>query len=400
MGEGIKEAVISKKRGGTMNLLKNNILEELLKEHEKPCLSIYQPTHRHRPEKQQDPIRFRNLLNELEKSLRKTFQTHKTEPLMEPFYALAENFQFWNYTLDGLAVFGAPGFFRFYSFQRSVPELIVAADNFHTKPLLRILQSADRYQILALSRDKIRLFEGNRDILDELEPPEEVPRTLTKALGEELTEPHLTVSAYGDGPGSTAPMYHGHGGRPDQIDIDTERFFRAVDRAVLKHVSNSSGLPLMLAALPEYHGIFRQISRNPFLMKKGVEKNPDAFSLDELRDQAWQVVLPEYLARLNQLIERFDEAKPKDLGSDQVPKVAEAAVGSRVETVLIEADRRVPGRLNIQTGEIQFNNSSTPETNDLLDDIAQLVLKLRGNVVVVPAENMPSSTGIAAIYRF
>jgi hypothetical protein len=383
-----------------MNLLKNNILEELLKEYEKPCLSIYQPTHRHRPEKQQDPIRFRNLLNELEKSLRKTFPAHKTEPLMEPFYALAENYQLWNYTLDGLAVFGAPGFFRFYRFQRSVPELIVATDNFHTKPLLRILQSADRYQILALSRDKIRLFEGNRDVLDELEPPEEVPRTLTEALGEELTEPHLTVSSYGDGPGSTAPMYHGHGGRPDQIDIDTERFFRAVDRAVLKHVSNSSGLPLMLAALPEYHGIFSQISRNPFLMKKGVEKNPDAFSLDELRDQAWQVVLPQYLARLNQLIARFGEAKPKDLGSDQVRKVAEAAVGSRVETVLIEADRRVPGRLDIQTGEVQLENSSTPETNDLLDDIAQLVLKLGGNVVVVPTENMPSSTGIAAIYRF
>jgi hypothetical protein len=383
-----------------MNILKNNILAELLKEREKPCLSIYQPTHRHRPEKQQDPIRFHNLLNELEKSVSKTFPTLKTEPLMEPFHALADNHQLWNYTLDGLAVFGAPGFFRFYRFQRSVPELVVATDNFHTKPLLRILQSADRYQILALSRDKIKLFEGNRDVLDELEPPEEVPRTLTEALGEELTEPHLTVSAYGDGPGSSAPMYHGHGGRPDQIGIDTERFFRAVDRAVLKHISNPSGLPLMLAALPEYHGIFRQISHNPFLMKKGVEKNPDAFSLDELREQAWQVVLPQYLDRLDQLIARFGEAKPKNLGSDQLPQVAEAAVGSRVETLLVEADRRVPGGLDVQTGEIQLENLATAETNDLLDDLAQLVLKLGGNVVVVPAENMPSSTGIAAIYRF
>jgi hypothetical protein len=382
-----------------MDNLNNKHLEELLNEHEKPCLSVYQPTHRHRPEKQQNPIRFRNLMNELEKALHKKFPTQQIQPLMEPFHALTSNTQFWNYTLDGLAVFGAPGFFRFYRFQRPVPELVVAADTFHTKPLLRILQSADRYQILALSRDKVRLFEGNRDVLDEVGTVEGVPRTLTEALGEELTEPHLTVSQYGDGTGS-APMYHGHGGAPDQIGIDTERFFRVVDRAVLEHVSNPSGLPLMLAALAEYHGKFHQISRNPFLMTQGIEKNPDAFSLDELRKHAWQVVLPQYLARLDQLIEQFNEAKSKDLGSEELDQVAEAAAGSRVGTLLIEAERRVNGRLDTLTGEIQVDNLANAETNDLLDDLAQLVLKKGGNVIVVPVENMPSSTGIAAIYRF
>jgi hypothetical protein len=35
---------------------------ELLRPHESPCLSLYQPTHRRHPDDQQDPIRFRNLL--------------------------------------------------------------------------------------------------------------------------------------------------------------------------------------------------------------------------------------------------------------------------------------------------------------------------------------------------
>jgi hypothetical protein len=382
-----------------MDTLNIKDLEELLKEHEKPCLSVYQPTHRHRPDKQQNLIRFRNLLNELEKTLQKKFPKQKIPPLMEPFLALTRNHEFWNHTLDGIAVFGAPGFFRFYSFQRPVPELVVAADSFHTKPLLRILQSADRYQIIALSRDKVKFFEGNRDVLDEIGPIEGVPQTLTEALGEELTEPHLTVASYGEG--ADAPgMYHGHGGRPDQIELDMERFFRAVDRAVLKHVSNPSGLPLMLAALPEYHGFFRQISRNPFLMAEGVEKNPDALSLDELREHAWKVVLPQYLSRLNHLIERFNEAKTKELGSEHLDQVAEAAAGSRVDTLLIEAERRVTGQVDVLTGEIQLYNLNNPETNDLLDDLGQLVLKKGGNVIIVPSENMPTSTGIAAIYRF
>ena len=36
----------------------------------------------------------------------------------------------------------------------------------------------------------------------------------------------------------------------------------------------------------------------------------------------------------------------------------------------------------------------------MLDDIAELVLKNGGQVVIVPNERMPTRTGIAAIYRF
>jgi len=34
------------------------------------------------------------------------------------------------------------------------------------------------------------------------------------------------------------------------------------------------------------------------------------------------------------------------------------------------------------------------------DDLAELVLKMGGEVVIAPAERMPSATGLAAIYRF
>jgi hypothetical protein len=81
---------------------------------------------------------------------------------------LAADTPFWSHTFDGLGILGAKDFFRVYNLQRPVPELAVVADSFHAKPLLRILQSADRYQILAVNRQAIRLFEGNRDALDEI----------------------------------------------------------------------------------------------------------------------------------------------------------------------------------------------------------------------------------------
>jgi hypothetical protein len=65
-------------------------------------------------------------------------------------------------------------------------------------------------------------------------------------------------------------MHHGQGGKKDEIDGNAERFFRAVDRVVLEHHSRPSGPPLMLAALPKHHHLFRKVSHNPFLMASGL----------------------------------------------------------------------------------------------------------------------------------
>jgi hypothetical protein len=371
----------------------------LLNAHEPPCLSLYQPTHRRYPENQQDPIRFRNLVKSLDESLRQKFTSREVQPLIEPFVVLADKREFWMYTLDGLAVLGAPNFFRVYRLQRPVVELAVAADSFHIKPLLRILQSADRYQVLGLNRQKIAFFEGNRDTLDEIELAPGIPRTITEALGEEITEPHMTVASYGMGAGGPA-MRHSHGSKKDELDKDAERFFRAVDRAVLQHHSKPSGLPLILAALPEYHNLFRRVSQNPFLMAEGIDIHPDALSVDAFRERAWQAVEPHYLARLAGLVEEFGRSKSVGLGSDELGGVAEAAVAGRVAKLLIEAERHVPGRIDSMSGRIELGELAHPEIDDLLDDLGELVLRKGGQIVIVPAERMPAQTGIAAIYRF
>ena len=47
-----------------------------------------------------------------------------------------------------------------------------------------------------------------------------------------------------------------------------------------------------------------------------------------------------------------------------------------------------------------FADGDGAAVDDLLDDIAELVLGNKGEVVVVPGDTMPTSTGLAAIYRF
>ena len=387
------------KRPTTISLT-NEVLAGLSSENAPPCLSLYQPTHRRHPENQQDPIRFRNLVKELEASLGREYPTAETRLLLEPFEALAHDAEFWNHTLDGLAVLGGPGIFRALRIPQSVAELVVVADSFHTKPLRCFLQSVDRYQVLGLSFDKIRLFEGNRHALDELDLVPGVPRTIADALGTELTEPHQTVASYGGVGGASNRMHHGHGGKADEADIDADRFFRAVDRAVLEHYTKPSGLPLILAALPEHHHLFHQVSQNPLLVDEGIRFNSDSLPADELRALAWKAVEPRYQARLASLREGFEQARSKGVGSDDLAQVAEASPSGRVETLLIDADRKIAGRFDGATGRVELANLSDPHIDDLLDDLGELVAKTGGTVLVIPTAGMPSRTGLAAIYRY
>ncbi len=365
-----------------------------------PCLSLYQPTHRNRPDNKQDPIRFRNLVKQLEKSLLQKYMEAEAQSLLEPFEKLAADSEFWNHTLDGLVVFGGKSFSRVYRLQQTVPELSIVANSFHTKPLWHFLQSVERYHILGLSLRGIQLFEGNRDTLDEVDLEPGVPRTITEALGDELTDPHQTVASYGGVGGASMPMHHGHGGKKDEADIDAERFFRAVDRALLEHHSRPSGLPLILAALPEHHHLFRKVSLNPFLLETGLNFNPDTVSIDELRIALWHVVEPHYFSRVAALVGEFEQAKANRLGSDDLASVAKAAAEGRVAMLLIETDRQVAGRLDPTTGIIEDADLDHPDVDDLLDDLGELVRKMGGRVVAISAQQMPAQTGLAAIYRF
>jgi hypothetical protein len=387
-----------------MRQLTTGHLAGLLADHEPPCISLYMPTHRNHPENQQDPIRYRNLLTEMENSLRQKYPKREVRTLLEKFQALARDDRFWNHRTDGLAILSSPLTFQMFELQRTIPELLVVADSFHMKPLLRVFQSTDRYHILALNRHEAKLYEGNRYGLDPVELPN-VPSTIEEALGEELTEQHLTVASYGAGAaraagGGVTPSIHAHGDKKDEVDSDRDRFFRAIDRAILEHHSRPSGLPLMLATLKEYHDPFHKVSGNPFLMADGIMMNSEALNLDQLRAEAWRIVEPMYLERLAKMVDAYQMARSRDLGSDDVARIAVAATAGRVGTLLIEADRQIPGRIDPATGQINAGDIADPEVDDVLDDLAEHVLRIKGDVVLVPADRMPSATGAAAIYRY
>lgn len=381
----------------TLNL---ESLAELAAFQQTPCLSLYQPTHRASPDNQQDPIRFRNLVKRLEASLLQKHAAAETRDLIEPFEALGRDADFWGHTQDGLAVLAGAGLFRVFRLQRPVVELVVVADSFHTKPLRNFLQSVGGYQVLALSLHKVRLFQGNRDALDEIDAGPGLTRALTDAMDDEPAHPESAIDTPDPRGVAGTSTRASRGGKQDQVDVVAERRFRAIDRAVLDLHSRPSGLPLILAALPAHRHLFHLVSHNPFLMADGIDLNPDALTIDQLCQHAWEVAEPHYDARLLALTGEFSAAQAKGLGSDDMVQVVKAAAAGRVGTLLIEADRQIAGWLDSATGLVMAADPEDPRIDDALDDLGELVSKKGGRVLVIPGDRMPGRTGLSAIYRY
>ncbi|MBL8794553.1 MAG: hypothetical protein JNM56_11660 [Planctomycetia bacterium] len=342
---------------------------------ESPSVSIYQPTHRHHPDNVQDPIRFKNLVKQVEESLSRDYPSREVRPLLEPLQRLQGDTIFWNHTLDGLAVLASPARCDVFKLPRAVPELAVVAGSFHVKPLLRYVQSADRFQVLAVAQDKFALFEGNRYALDSIPVPPVAGPVRVPAPSDPRAE-----TVYGEG---------------------IAGYFRAVDRAVTEEVSKPAGVPLLLAALSENLTPFRAVAKNPFLIPDAIA-GTDPFALDAegLRARAWAVLEPHYLARLETLSRDFNTAFSRQQGTGDLSDAARAAVAGRIGTVLIDADAVQPGTINPATGAIVPKDLADPKVDDKLDDLAELVLKTGGTVVIVPTERMPTKSGLAAIFRY
>ena len=95
-----------------MHDLHHDFIAGVLRSPPAPCISLYQPTHRHHPENQQDPIRFTNLVKKLHHSLREHHAAAEIETLLAPLHALARDDGFWLHTREGLAVLAAKDVFR------------------------------------------------------------------------------------------------------------------------------------------------------------------------------------------------------------------------------------------------------------------------------------------------
>jgi len=382
--------------------LDRSLIYDLIAQKQEPSFTLMMPTHRILPERETDPIQFKNLVSELEMKIKKA-GLEKHLDLISKLHSVEKDRDFWNHQGAGLAVFINPSYSKVVSTPISLPSLTIISDTFHVKPLYRYYQESGRFQLLVLGQDHVYLYEGDKYGMEALDISGKVPQSMKMALGGEMTDDDIDSADFG-GVGASSqvnrgvgPFVHGYTEKSQQKDNDLIRFFRIVDEKVLEHFSTTSGLPLILAALPEHHATFRQVSKNSKLLKTGIEKDVSRVPIDELGKIVWNAFYLEYEQGLAALLKRQQLAESQNLSHTLLDDVVKDALDGKIEILLVEENRIIKGRILEKERGIEYHESGV---DDVLDDLSALVIEKSGRVILLPAEKMPHSGGAVSINRY
>lgn len=377
----------------------------LLEPHRPPCLSLYMPTHRNVPANLVDIHQFRRLVDSLEAGLLVKHRRDEVDRLLEPFHRLDANATFWQHTLDGLAVLSSDGKAEVFRVQQTFQPLALSTDRFHTMPLVRVAASIGRFDVLALTSREARVYEGTTDQLDPFDLGDEAGGPGALGRWDFIDQDTFQAHRVRQRAGAMGSVHGGFGSKSDDIDADTERFFREVDRIVVDRVSNRSQLPLLLVAIAEHASLFRKLSANPRLLDEGIVTDPKMLEGPALVPLVRSVADADRRRRIDRLVTLFSKARDEDRGSGDLSDIARAAVAGQVATLLVEQDRIEPGKFDRATGAIEWGadvrtKSGIELAGDLVGILAEEVLLRDGEIVSLRPIDMPTETGVAALYRY
>jgi hypothetical protein len=356
-----------------------------------PCISIYMPTDGGPPGRNEDRIRWKNLVRSAARLLQTTYPAAWVKTLIAP---IADAFLDRPARAGSVAVLRSPGVDARYWLPVTIPEIAVVSSSFHTKPLVSFLDRNRRYFVLALAERSVALYEGTPFSLRRID-------ARLPAFGRAQPGTAEGVRGVHGVPGAArASARHGWSEPSAAHKSELLRRFRAVDGAVSRRLRDEAA-PLVLAGVGYYHPIYRSVSRYPYLLGDGVEGNVEHARLDELYERAWPIVAAHEGDIIATALAEYALTLAARRAGDRLQAVAHAAARGRVRLLLHAEGVHVWGYVDPVTGDCQLHDQQRDaEDADVLDDICEMVLLRGGDVVEVPRDRMPGSSPIAAIYRY
>ena len=383
-----------------MDVLSRTELKTLLEKRGEWCVSLYLPTHRAGRDIQQDPIRLKNLLrNAEERLLASGLRAVEARSLLAPAQELLQDEMFWRHQSDGLVLFLSPTEFHSYRLPLQFAELEVVTDRFHVKPLLPLIQSGQRFFVLALSQNKVRLLECSQHHVDEANL-ENVPTSLAEALKYDDPEKQLQFhTGTPSGQGQRAAMFHGHGVGVDDAKDRILRYFHQVNKG-LQTVLQDERAPLILAGVEYLLPIYREANTYTHLVSEGITGNPDTLPAQDLHQQAWAIVQPLLQKAQADAVAQYRQLAGTKRASDTLEEIVPAAYHGRVECLFVAVGIQQWGTFDAADNTVHVHEATEPGDEDLLDFAAVQTFLNGGIVYAVPLPEVPDHARLAAVFRY
>ena len=387
-----------------MNVLTRDLLETLAHTQDDVCLSLYMPTFHVESELSQNTIRLKNLLTKARQQLKEAGHTNgEATALLDPFAPYLNQPTGWGPVSEGLAAFATPATSYFFRVPLDVEELALVNNHFHLKPLFPLLATNNRYYVLALSQNRVQLFEGTHEALHAIES-KEIPKSLVDALGYEEEERSLQSHIGASAGNRQDAVFHGHGVQNDDKksspQSELRRFFQRIDEGVQEVLGNDKA-PLILAGVEYYLPIYREANGYGHLITDQIIRgNPDHLSAKQLHESSWAIVEPLFQESQKEKKDQFHQLSQRDsMASTDLQEILPAAIYSRVDTLFVPIGAHQWGQYNRDSNTVTLHEKQESGDEDLYDLAAVHTYLNGGSVQALQAENMPVENGLAATFR-
>ena len=368
-----------------------------------PSISIYLPTDRTGQDTQKDQLRFKNLLRDAEKQLLSSgMKPREVAKFLKPAQQLLKtNPHFWMHLYEGLALFMTSEDFQPYRLPFRVEELLIIARSYYVKPVLPLFTNNGHYFILAISQDEVRLFEGTRNSVGQIDLPEEAPKSLEEARQFKDPQKQLQFQTGTSQGGMRDGVFHGQGPGDEEQKVWIESYFNLVDIG-LNEIFRQQQTPLILAGVDYLLPIYRKVSSYANIMKEGITGSPEHLRPEELQEHAWPIVEAYFLQEMEKTVEQYQQLAGTDQVADDIEEIVTAAFNGRVDKLVLSVATRVWGSFTPETGKVFIDPRGQGDQNnlELLDFAAMKTLQNGGTVYALDQEEMPTNSPIAAVFRY
>jgi release factor family 3 len=382
-----------------MDRIRKSDLHQLLDHQTGPCVSIYLALTPAGRDSRADEVRLRELADEAEHVLmQRGMRRPDAAAFVEPIRRYPDDIERWQHRGRALALFAAPNFFQTFHCDADLDDALFVDDWFHVLPLLPLVSDAERYFVLALSTNAVRLLEGDADGLREVGVPE-LPKSLDAALNIDTTDRGEQVHSGQRGAfGKQSAVFHGQGGKPDRMKADLKSYIRVVADVIDRRLNGQSA-PLVLATVEETVPHWRSVSRYKHTLADFAAGNPDYLTPAQLHAKVWPLVQPALNGHRQSCERRLLAAKGEKVTSD-LRDIVPAAKSGRVAALFIDCRRSRWGRYDAAHNAAVLHAEREDGDQDLAELAVVETLRHGGDVFDLRPEQGGAGEAAEALLRF
>jgi len=107
-----------------------------------------------------------------------------------------------------------------------------------------------------------------------------------------------------------------------------------------------------------------------------------------------------YHAYIATIKDNYHRLSKEHQSTDDINKIIKGFIERKGYVLIIENDKILPGKIDLKQYKYLKEDIKDPKVDDVLDDLIEHAEETGAKVFILNQDDMPTSTGIAAIFRY